>query len=42
MNDTIKEEEQEDFRKRAMELFNVQLQESEIPKVIFQKAYLNF
>jgi hypothetical protein len=40
--DTIKLEEQEDFRKRALKLANVKLQEGEIARIILQKAYLTF
>ncbi len=42
MSDTFMREEQEDFRKRAMELFNVPLQEGEIPELIFRKAFLKY
>ncbi len=42
ISDTIKLEEQEYFRERALELFNVKLQYGERAKVILQKAYLTF
>jgi hypothetical protein len=42
MSEAIKIFEQEGFRRRAMELYNVPLKEGEEPKVVLQKAYLKF
>lgn len=42
MQDEIKTNEQEDFRKKAMVLYKVQLPEGEMPKQVLQKAYLQF
>ena len=42
ISDTIKQEEQEGFRRRAMELYKVPLEEDEEPKIVLQKAYLKF
>ena len=42
MQEKIKNEEQEDFRRKAMELFKVPLLEGEQPKQLLQKAYLQF
>ena len=42
ISDTIKREEQEVFREKALELVNVKLQEGEIAREILQKAFLTF
>lgn len=38
----IKAEEQEGFRLKAMQLFNVELPPNSIPKRVLQKAYIRF
>lgn len=42
MQEKIKNDEQEDFRKKAMALYNVPLPEGEQPKKVLQRAYLQF